>query len=517
MLAQFDGSAHSQIGIGGAGAALFRVSFRGLELVDWCSYALPKCADNVEAEAQGALAALRLYQEWVALQRTEGELPHVLHTVQGDIKPLLQHLQFMGRLRRSDLITTIDNFHQTRSLIAPACQMLYRPREANFIADYLAGQGSKFLLDLHKRGLVMPEHPLRLDATPPISLLLKQQAVLLGTHKAGKTVMCLVEQVTCSSVFLYGAMRHPDERISRGAANLITSIRAHTSLLAVEYVASAEDGVGRLYARQVSAQRMPRLLRLAAYGSGHQEVDMTGAHYEIVRRSIEKCSLPPILKLRELLRSEWSRAGCVDFDEAIKLWPLCVINGGMQAAEDQLRRQQLVTTPAINAIAYELTAACAAFTTSVLPCLRSRLPTCFRNRAFFATEYVECMAMQIFLVQLQQRVTLRSVIWLHDGVWIPSEVEERDIRFAESVMLQAFSVRSEGETLLHVCQLDPYAEQAIQLLNAAPRRDTAVVVRKGTVPKHTRDHPHANVQTERVSHANNAEYLERQTKRQRYA
>ena len=244
---------------------------------------------------------------------------------------------------------------------------------------------------------------------------------------------------------------------------------------------------------------------------------MTGAHYEIVRRSIEKCSLPPIQKLRELLRSEWSRTGCVDFDEAIKLWPLWVINGGMQTADDQLRRQQLVTTPAINAIAYELTAACAAFTTSVLPCLRSRLPTCFRNRAFFATEYVECMAMQIFLVQLQQRVTLRSVIWLHDGVWIPSEVEERDIRFAESVMLQAFSVRSEGETLLHVCQLDPYAEQAIQLLNAAPRRDTAAVVRKGAVPKHTRNHPHANVQTERVSHANNAEYLERQTKRQRYA
>ena len=199
MLAQFDGSAHSQIGIGGAGAALFRVSFRGLELVDWCSYALPKCADNVEAEAQGALAALRLYQEWVAQQRNEGELPHALHTAQGDIKPLLQHLQFTGRLRRPDLITTIDNFHQTRSLIAPACQMLYRPREANFIADYLAGQGSKFLLDLHKRGLVMPEYPLRLDATPPISLLLKQQAVLLGTHRAGKTVMCLVEQVTCSS------------------------------------------------------------------------------------------------------------------------------------------------------------------------------------------------------------------------------------------------------------------------------------------------------------------------------
>ena len=107
------------------------------------------------------------------------------------------------------------------------------------------------------------------------------------------------------------------------------------------------------------------------------------------------------------------------------------------------------------------------------------------------------------------------MIWLHDGVWIPSEVEERDIRFAESVMLQAFSVRSECETLLHVCQLDPHAEHAIQLLNAAPRT-LPQLDGKALCPKHTRDHPYANVQTERVSHANNAEYLERQMKRQRY-
>ena len=62
-----------------------------------------------------------------------------------------------------------------------------------------------------------------------------------------------------------------------------------------------------------------------------------GAHYEIVRRSIERCSLPPIQKLRELLRSEWSRAGCIDYDDAVKMWPLYVINGGMQAADDPLR------------------------------------------------------------------------------------------------------------------------------------------------------------------------------------
>ena len=55
---------------------------------------------------------------------------------------------------------------------------------------------------------------------------------------------------------------------------------------------------------------------------------MTGAHYEIVRRSIEGCGLPPIQKLRELLRKEWRRVNCLDCDDAVKKWPLYVINGG---------------------------------------------------------------------------------------------------------------------------------------------------------------------------------------------
>ena len=73
----------------------------------------------------------------------------------------------------------------------------------------LLTSAASFFLTFTSGGLVMPEHPLRLDATPPIPLLLKQQAVLLGTHKAGKTVMCLVEQVTCSSVFFVWGYASP--------------------------------------------------------------------------------------------------------------------------------------------------------------------------------------------------------------------------------------------------------------------------------------------------------------------
>ena len=212
LFAQFDGSAHSQVGIGGAGAVLFLVSCRGLELVDWCSYALPQCADNVVAEAYGALAALQLYQLWT-VRGDHGDNVPQLHAIQGDIKPLLQHLQFTGRLRRSDLISAIDDFHQAHSLITPSCQMLYRPREANFLADYLAGMGSRYLLDLHRNGHAFPDAPTRAQATLPIDLLLRQQAILLGTHWSGKTVLCLVEHTTCTSADLLDYTRHADEHI----------------------------------------------------------------------------------------------------------------------------------------------------------------------------------------------------------------------------------------------------------------------------------------------------------------
>ena len=99
--------------------------------------------------------------------------------------------------------------------------------------------------------------------------------------------------------------RHADEHIARGAAYLLTATKSCAGPLVVEYVASAEDGSGRLYARQFAGQRVPRTLRLAAYGRGHKEVDMMGAHYEIIRRSISGCTLPPILQLRALLRAEW--------------------------------------------------------------------------------------------------------------------------------------------------------------------------------------------------------------------
>ena len=62
----------------------------------------------------------------------------------------------------------------------------------------------------------------------------------------------------------------------------------------VEYVSSSVDGYGRVYARQVGAQLLPRDVRAMIYGKTHKEVDMTGAHYEILRRLSLSDTLPQV-------------------------------------------------------------------------------------------------------------------------------------------------------------------------------------------------------------------------------
>ena len=85
----------------------------------------------------------------------------------------------------------------------------------------------------------------------------------------------------------------------------------------VEHIASAEDGCGRLYARQFAGQRVLRLVRLAAYSRGHQK-DMLGAYYEIICRSISECTLPAISQLQAFLREEWLRVTGLECKEAVK-------------------------------------------------------------------------------------------------------------------------------------------------------------------------------------------------------
>ena len=166
-IVQFDGSAHREAGIGGAGAALLQVGPRGYYLLKWGALSLYPCKDNIVAEAYGAELAITLYSEYVKNCRREQTPFLPLGTIQGDIRPLIQ---FAGRFRSSDLVEVIDRFHKLKSRVAPAAQPEYRPREANFLADFLAGEASGSLKGADKAPVNQPVTCCRLEVNMPYEL-----------------------------------------------------------------------------------------------------------------------------------------------------------------------------------------------------------------------------------------------------------------------------------------------------------------------------------------------------------
>ena len=422
IFVQFDGSAHHDFQVGGAGAGLFEISSHGLQLLDWGCLALPSCKDNIVAEVMGADLALRLYERYVNTCYHHQMSPLLLDRIQGDIKPLISHLQFQGRFRRSDLTSIIHRFHQKRSRIAPLSAAEYRPREANFVADYLAGQGSAYLLLQQQELAQLPNAPVSLDVAPPYELLLKNHAVIAGFHDGGRFVLTLLEVPSCTVEDIARLMPIVEPRVQRQLSQIVLATQKLTKPLVVEYVAGSVDGQGRVYARQAGAQQLPKSIRAFVYGKTHKEVDMTGAHYEILRRLSQSDTLPSIMPLRERLRQAWSQTRVDQVEEEVKRFPIRILNAGVKDTLLRAGTLGLNIPPDIEAIAYELEAVRNTVTSIVTVRHRPHQPSTGANKHFFALEYLESQFMVAFLQEIRKRARCASLIWLHDGLWVPKDL-----------------------------------------------------------------------------------------------
>ena len=411
---------------------------RGLQLLDWGCLALPVCKDNIVAEVMGADLALRLYDRYVHICHQNGASPLELDKIQGDIKPLVNHLQFHGRFRRPDLTYTIDQFHQRRSRIAPLSTTEYRPREANFVADFLAGQGSAYLLQMQQERVDCPTQPVCLDVSPPYELLLQNHAVIAGLHAGGKFVLALLEMPGCTAAEMACILPMVDSRTQRQLGQIVLATQKLTKPMLVEYLSSSVDGYGRVYARQVGAQLLPRDVRAMIYGKTHKEVDMTGAHYEILRRLSLSDTLPQVSDLRNLLRQVWENTSAASVEEEVKRFPIRIINAGVR---DTLRRAGeigLAITPEIEAIAYELETVRDVITARTLQHETPYQESTGANKHIFALEYLESQFMVAFLGEIKKRIRCVSIIWLHDGLWVPKELSNSLLLSCEQIGIVCF-------------------------------------------------------------------------------
>ena len=361
-------------------------------------------------------------------------VPLPLDRIQGDIQPLLSHLRFQTRFRRPDLIAVIDRFHAKRSRLAPSSATEYRPREANFVADYLAGRGSAFFL--HRPEAAAASHGItEQDVDPPYELLLQHNASIFGKHAAGKTILVLREVPACSAQALSEVMPQVDEQTQRLLCDIALATQKFSRCHVVEYVAAATDGQGRLYAKQSCAQYLPKPVRAFIYAQAHQEVDMAGAHYELIRRYVNSSSLPHIDLLRTTLASIWGENACVGGENIIKMFPVRVINAGAPATLRFLQQHCLAVAGFVSTVAFDLDAAKVVCADSVLR-HRAELQITYTNRYYYACEYLEMQVMSKFVKAIQMRYRCASIIWLHDGVWLDVVVSSADIAIAEQVAVE---------------------------------------------------------------------------------
>ena len=190
----------------------------------------------------------------------------------------------------------------------------------------------------------------------------------------------------------------------------------------VEYLSSSVDGYGRVYARQAGAQLLPKDVRAMIYGKTHKEVDMTGAHYEILRRLSLSDTLPQVSDLRNLLRQVWENTGAASVEEEIKRFPIRIINAGVRDTLSRAGKIGLSITPEIEAIAYELESVRDVITARTLQHERPYQDSTGANKHFFALEYLESQFMIAFLSEIKKCIRCVSIIWLHDGLWVPKEL-----------------------------------------------------------------------------------------------
>ena len=113
LIVQFDGSCHADKGVGGAEAALLELPTQGLTLLQWRALALPKCPDNIFADAMSANLGAALLSEELVRRKFVVQQAYL----QGDILPIIKHLSFAGRFRR------IDSCHDHRHGPAMPCQV----------------------------------------------------------------------------------------------------------------------------------------------------------------------------------------------------------------------------------------------------------------------------------------------------------------------------------------------------------------------------------------------------------
>ena len=208
--------------------------------------------------------------------------------------------------------------------------------------------------------------------------------------------------------------------------------KAHATVngLQMTYWRTSGDGKGRFYAQGPAAQRLPKELRILLFGRTHIEIDIIGAFYEIIRRTVSRLKetgnsstlpvLPSIEQARQLVEHELLRQRPQSHAAPVaKRLIHIAINASVTTTAKFVTDSQYTFTPPLATLSTDIHQAADAVCRflSEQPHTR-RLDYTTRNRNFYHLESVEATYMMHIIQGLQQVQPQCSIVLLHDGLLV---------------------------------------------------------------------------------------------------
>ena len=254
--------------------------------------------------------------------------------------------------------------------------------------------------------------------------------------------------------FSYQGLRaHLASHSAHGDAWCLYRSHFQSSSYTVKYHRTSQDDMGRIYPTTFAAQALPRSLRLVLFASTHSEIDMWGAHYEIVRRFGPPNDLNHVTQIREwLFQTLAPLAGAILTPDFCKLWPLVVINSQTPRAALSYLEWQLQCTPPLPITRFANTLHSLAQTLAAAPpeWLPPRNHNNPKGRIFHVCEHIEYKLTMAMLTHLQQQHTFQSCVWLHDGFWLAPPPTDDQLQASNQHIIDTYGL-SQTEPPLFRC------------------------------------------------------------------
>ena len=466
-LVQFDGSAHKNTQTGGAGVSLLHVTPSSTSLVKWLSTPLLSCPDNVIAEAHACRAAINLAFEYYVSCMAKG-IPIDSVVIQGDILPIINYLQYKGRIKKPAVVAILEQCQQLLAQAPCLFRLVYLPRECNRLADYFAGQASAAAKEAEGNPLV----PLHHVALPPFHLAQTLGFIIQQGDALQTPAFVLTERPSPTPHELHVLLRrHPHYKwVSMDYIALAISF---SHCLSVGYKPMVDALGGRFYSVGNAAQRLPRQVRLLLFGNSHWEIDISGAHYELMRRQCKleevHLTLQPVVQMRNYFR-EALRAYIAENEigSLVKTWPLVILNSAtpQEALEYLKKRIQVEPSGQLVSFAREVFAA-SRYAMHHPPswCPTGPIRT-GRGAPFHYFEILEQQVAWAAYSFLQPRVGFASAIWLHDGFWVAPRPENALLTALHTHLCQTFGFDPDEPPLMRCDSLQPKFAQLLSECNS---------------------------------------------------